>query len=422
MSLYLILLFFLILSAVFSGTEIAFITSNKLKIELNKETGSLANSILAEFTDNSTRFITSLLIGNNIALVFFSIYMAKLLSADLFIFEENSAPLILIQTVITTTVVLVFGEFLPKAIFRIAPYSFLLGLAIPLKYFVYTPLKPFAAIFSFLSGWFIKLIYKGDFDETNQEFSSIDLQFYIKEIAATQASKNEEDDINSEMFEKALYLREIKVRECMVPRTEIQAVEIDDSIENLKEKFIETKHSRLLVYEESIDNILGYTHHIDIIKKPTAISEILYPMPAIPGTMNARNLLNTFTRENKNIALVVDEYGGTAGVVTLEDLIEEIFGEIEDEHDDDEFIQKKLSDNEFIFSGRLEIDFLNEKYNLNIPEGEYETIAGFVIVNHEDIPEPNETVMIDNFEITIISAEDNRIETLKIKVLSSEAN
>jgi CBS domain containing-hemolysin-like protein len=422
MSFYLLLLFFLVLSAIFSGTEIAFITSNKLKIELNKETGSLANSILSEFTENSTRFITSLLIGNNIALVFFSIYMAQLISADLFIFEENSAALILIQTLITTIIVLIFGEFLPKAIFRIAPYSFLLAFAIPLKYLVYNPLRPVAAVFSFLSGWFIKILYKGEFDETNQEFSSVDLQFYIKEIAATQASKNEEDDINSEMFERALYLREIKVKECMVPRTEIQAVEIDDSIEDLKAKFIETKHSRILIYEESIDNILGYAHHIDLIKKPSSIREALYPMPAVPGTMNARNLLNTFTRQNKNIAQVVDEYGGTAGVVTLEDLIEEIFGEIDDEHDEDDFIQKKISDNEYIFSGRLEIDYINEKYHLEIPEGEYETIAGFVIVNHEDIPEPNETVVVDNFEITIVTADDNRIETLKIKVLSSEEN
>lgn len=420
--LYLLLLFFLALSAIFSGTEIAFISSNKLKIELNKETGSLSNRILAEFSDNSTRFITSLLIGNNIALVFFSIYMSQLLSADLFIFEDNSPTLILIQTVITTAIVLVFGEFLPKAIFRIAPYSFLLALALPMKYLIFNPLKPFASFFSFLSGWLIKKLYKGDFDETNEEFSTVDLEFYIKEIAATQASKNEEDDINSEIFEKALYLKETKVRECMVPRTEIQAVEIDESIEELKAMFIETKHSRLLVYEETIDNILGYVHHIDIIKKPASIRDILYTIPAVPGTMNARNLLNTFTKENKNIALVVDEYGGTAGVVTLEDLIEEIFGEIEDEHDEDEFIQKRISDDEYVFSGRLEIDYINEKYHLNIPEGEYETIAGYVIVNHEDIPEPNETVHIDNFEITILSAEDNRLETLKIKVLSTEEN
>jgi putative hemolysin len=419
MEIYLILLFFLILSAIFSGTEIAFVSSNKLRIELNKETGSLAARILAEFNDRAPNFITSLLIANNIALVIFSIYMAQLISADLLRLEDGSPSLMLVQTLITTVVVLIFGEFFPKAIFRIAPFSFLLALAIPIKYLVYLPLKPFANMFSYLAHAIIrKLFPQNGQEETDESFSSADLEFYIKEIAATQASKNEEDDINSEMFERALYLREVKVRECMVPRTEIQAVEIDEPIEVLKAKFIETKHSRLLIFDDSIDNIRGYVHHIDLIKKPATIREVLYPIPVIPETMNVRTLLNNFIKENKSIAYVVDEYGGTAGIVTLEDLIEEVFGEIEDEHDDDEFIEKKNADDEYVFSGRLEIDYLNEKYKLNIPEGEYETIAGYVIVNHEDIPEENETIRIDNFEITIVSAEDNRLETLRIKVLS----
>jgi putative hemolysin len=419
MEIYLLLIFFLALSAIFSGTEIAFISSNKLRIELNKETGSLSNRILAEFNEKAPGFITSLLIANNIALVLFSIYMAELFSADFLKLEESSPSLLLSQTLITTAIVLVFGEFFPKAIFRIAPYSFLLAFAIPIKYLVYLPLKPFANFFSYVSHQIINKVYPNkDYDPSNDSFSSVDLEFYIKEIAATQASNNEEDDINSEMFEKALYLNEIKVRECMVPRTEIQAVEIEDSVENLIAKFVETKHSRILVYEETIDNILGYVHHIDIIKKPSTIRELLYQIPVVPETMNARNLMNIFMKQSKSMAYVVDEYGGTAGIVTLEDLIEEIFGEIEDEHDEDEFIEKKISETEYVFSGRLEIDYLNEKYKLDIPEGEYETLAGYVIVNHEDIPEVNETITIGNFEITIVSAEDNRLETIGLKLRS----
>lgn len=416
MEIYIYLIIFLGLSALFSGIEIAFVSSNKLRIELNKESHSLSSRILAKFNDDPSKFITSLLIGNNIALILFSIFMAKQLTADIFKTTEDSFLLLFYQTIITTIVVLIFGEFFPKAIFRIAPHGFLKTFAIPLNYFIYLPLKPFAALFSGLSKFLIKKFQSDDFDEEKEVFTAIDLEFYIKEIAAGQASFEDDDEINTEIFEKALYLKDIKVRECMVPRTEIQAIDIDASIEDLKNKFIETKHSRILVYEETMDNILGYAHHIDVIKNPNSIRDIIFKLPVVPGTMSARNLMNIFTKQNKSIAYVVDEFGGTAGIVTLEDLLEEIFGEIQDEHDDDEFIEKQLSEKEFLFSGRLEIDYLNEKYDLELPEGDYETIAGFVISNHEDIPEEEETIYIDKFEITVISAEDNRIETIKLKI------
>lgn len=416
MEIYIYLILFLGLSALFSGIEIAFISSNKLRIELDKGSNSLSSKILAKFNDDPSKFITSLLIGNNIALILFSTFMAKELTADIFNTVDDSFLLLFYQTIITTIIVLLFGEFFPKAIFRIAPYTFLKTFAIPLNYLIYLPLKPFAYLFSGLSKFLIKKFQSDNFDEEKEVFTAVDLEFYIKEIAAGKATSEEDDEINTEIFEKALYLKDIKVRECMVPRTEIKAIDINASIDELKEKFIETKHSRILVYEENMDNILGYTHHIDVIKNPDSIRDIIFKLPVVPGTMSARNLMDIFTKQNKSIAYVVDEFGGTAGIVTLEDLLEEIFGEIQDEHDDDEFIEKQLSDIEFIFSGRLEIDYLNEKYNLALPEGDYETLAGFVITNHEDIPEEEETIHIDRFEITVVSAEDNRIETIKLKI------
>ena len=255
-----------------------------------------------------------------------------------------------------------------------------------------------------------------NYNEDQERFTSVDLEYYIKELAAGQPS-SDEDEINSDIFEKALYLKETKVRECMVPRTELYGIDQHSSIEELRKMFVETKLSRLLIFDENIDNVIGYIHHIDILRKPASLSEIIYPIMVIPETMNARDLLSQFTNENKNMAYVVDEHGGTAGLVTLEDVIEEIFGEIQDEHDKDEYIDNVLENNEYLFSGRLEIDFINEKYHLGIPEGEYETLAGYVFLRNENIPEENDVLYIDNFEITIISATDNRIETLQLKKL-----
>lgn len=417
MGIYILLLVFLGMSAIFSGMEIAYISSNKLRIELNREKGTLSQRIIAEFNEDASHFITALLIGNNVALVGFSGYMSILLSQHFGISEDGGWYMLLLQTIITTVIVLIFGEFFPKVLFRISPYNVLLALAIPIKYLVYKPLKPITYLFSILSRWMIKKLMPEKYDESKDEFTVVDLEHYIKDIAAGQVQNNEEDDLNSEIFEKALYLKEVKVRECMIPRTEIQAIDINASIAELKEKFIDTKLSRLLVYENSIDNIKGYVHHIDLIISEGSIQNLLYPMPVVPGTMSARDLLTLFTKQNKNIAFVVDEFGGTAGIVTMEDLMEEIFGEIQDEHDDDEYIEKQVGPHEFIFSGRLEIDYINEKYKLNIPIGEYETLSGYVVVNHENIPEENETIEIGEYEFVIVSAEDNRIETIRLKKL-----
>lgn len=411
---------FLILSAIFSGMEIAFVSSNKLRIELNKETGRLANRIIAAYNEDGPTFITALLIGNNIALILFSAFMSILIDAETLGIDPNSQFILLLiaQTALTTVVVLMFGEFFPKALFRISPYKSLLLFAVPFKFLVYWFLKPIAYIFSWLSTSLIKLLLPNSYNEDQIGFSSIDLEYYIKELAAGQIADNEEDEINSDIFEKALYLKETKVKECMVPRTELHGLDKASTIEELRLSFIETKLSRLLIFEENIDNVIGYVHHIDILKKPKSIADIIYPIMVVPETMNARDLLTLFTRENRNMAHVVDEYGGTAGLVTLEDLIEEIFGEIQDEHDEDEFIEKQIDDNTYVFSGRLEIDLINEKYKLDIPLGDYETLAGYVVVRHEDIPAVNETIILDNFEILVLDASDNRIETLQIKKLA----
>ena len=411
----LLTLIFLILSAIFSGMEIAFVSSNKLRIELNKETGKLANRVIAEFKEEAPTFITALLIGNNIALILFSTFISQILDEGT-LQISHQFWLLIVQTLLTTIIVLIFGEFFPKALFRISPYQSLLLFALPFKYLVYWFLKPIAFIFSWLSSALIKFLMPNRYNEDQEGFSSVDLEYYIKELAGQQGV-NEDDEINSDIFEKALYLKETKVKECMIPRTELLGVDSKCTLEELKEKFVETKLSRLLVYEDNIDEVIGYVHHIDILKQKKTLKEFIYPILVVPENMNARDLLTQFTREHKSMAHVVDEYGGTAGLVTLEDLIEEIFGEIQDEHDNDEFIEKQLEANEFIFSGRLEIDYLNEKYKLEIPLGDYETLGGYVVVKNEDIPTEKETIYLDNFEILILDAANNRIETVQIKKL-----
>ncbi|MGB1019071.1 MAG: hemolysin family protein [Chitinophagales bacterium] len=415
MEIYIILIAALVLSGLFSGIEIAYVSSNKFKIELGKESNSLSDRILSKFAFNDSVFITSLLIGNNIVLVVFSYFISEVFVRDFGIVEETLNSLLL-QTVITTVVVLIFGEFLPKTLFTIAPNKILKYFAIPINLIAYIPFKYIAMFFAFISSKTIGIFTQVDeIDENLDQFSSTDLKHYIKGLVDEENEDGDDDEINSELFEKALEFKEIRVKECMVPRTELKAVNQDISIPELIKEFINLKHSRLLVYNESIDDIVGYVHHFDLFKEPQSVKEIMFEVVSVPDTMNARDLLTLFTNEDKNIAYVFDEYGGTAGIVTLEDLIEEIFGEIEDEHDDTNYEEEQISENEFIFSARLEVDYINEKYGLEIPEGEFETLAGFIVVHNEDIPKAGEEIVIDNFIIKILLAENNRIEKIKIK-------
>lgn len=405
----------LFLIAFFSGIEIAFVSANKLRIELLKEKGNTAATIMARFNREPAKFISTLLIGLNICVVAFGSVAADIFKPENFSFLPNGEiPLLIVQTIITTFVILIFGELIPKILFRVNSDSTLLLFAYPV-YGVFVLLKPLTNLFHFLSRKIITALFGKNYIENETEFTEEDLEYLVKETAAGEIKEADEtDELNSEMFERALYLREVKVRNCMVPRTEIVAVEVEEGIEGVRKKIIETKHSRIFVYNETIDKILGYVHHFDLLKKNNDLKKILWQPLVVPETMNARDLLTAFTKKKKNIAWVVDEYGGTAGIVTLEDVMEEIFGEIEDEHDDENFTEKKLNDNTFIFSARLEIDYLNEEYGLELPEGDYETLGGFVVQMHESIPEIGEQIDIENFSIKILKATNKRIDLVEL--------
>jgi len=418
----LLLLLSLLLIAYFSGIEIAFISANKLRVELLKEKGQGNAKIVSEFNNNPSRFISTILIGLNIALVLFGSMMARLLTPDRFAFlPHDEAYLMLIETFVTTVIVLLLGELLPKMLFRINADQMLLLFAYPTKYLVYLPLQPLTDLFHTLSRKTIKLIAGEEYQDNAQSFSQGDLEYLIKESSAADDSEEDEvDNINSEIFEKALYLKEVKLKACMVPRPEIEAINVDETLVDLRKLILETKHSRIPVYQKTIDAIIGYVYHLDLLKNPATIREIVRPIEMVPSSMNAQDLLVHLMKEGKNMAWVIDEYGGTAGIITLEDIMEEIFGEIEDEHDVEEMIEKEISPTEFLFSARLEITYLNETYNLNIPEGDYHTLSGYIVTANEDIPDQNETIICDQFEIKILKASNKRIELVRIKIVAQE--
>ena len=357
-----------------------------------------------------------MLIGLNIALVTFASITANFLTPDRFPFlPSDEIWLLITQTIITTFTILILGELIPKILFRVNSDQTLLVFAYPIKLF-YVLLSPLTGIFHSLSRWLIKTVVRAEMSEMKQNFTKEDLEYLVKETAVEDGKDDEADHLNSEIFEKALYLKDIKVRTCLVPRKEIQAVDISEGLEGLRKQFLETKLSRLIVYDENIDKILGYVHHFDMLKNPPSIRQAIRPILVVPETMTANDLMLQFIRERRNIAAVVDEYGGTAGLITLEDLMEEIFGEIDDEHDVEELIEKKISDTEFVFSGRLEIDYLNNEYELNIPEGEYTTLSGYLISGFEDIPEPGSTFDLDHFHIKILKSGNTTIELANLQV------
>lgn len=405
----------------------AFISANKLKLELIKSQGGITSNIIARFVNDPSRFLGMMLLGNNVALIFLGMIASELLEPSIdakfnqwFGAGRDYQALVLItQTVITTILVLIFGEFLPKTIFRINPEGFLELFAVPLRVIDFIFRWPVMFI-TWLSHLFLEKLMKVNTQNNVPIYTKVDLEDFIRQFVKNDPEE-EEEQLNTDIFERAMSLTEVKVRECMVPRTEIEAVEVTDSIEDLRDKFLQSKHSKLIVYEEDIDHILGYVHHFDLLRSPTNIRELLFPIKVIPESMGARSLLNHFTKEHKSIAWVVDEFGGTAGIVTLEDILEEIFGEINDEHDSEDFIERQIADDEYIFSGRLEIDYLNEKYDLDLPEGDYETLSGFVVSNHEDIPEMDELIIIGRFQFKMISVSDTRINTVKLKVLKPDA-
>lgn len=410
----------LLLSAFFSGMEIAFISANRLKIELDNKQGGFSAKILAYFAKKPSWFIGAMLLGNNAAIVAYSMLMAEMIEEPLSLLFNSGGLVLLIQTIITTILVLIFAEFLPKAIFRINPNRALSLLAIPL-YIIFILLWVPNLITIGLAELLLKMVGSSDQDGSGKvAFEKVDLDNYLEEFKANGNSE-EELDHEVKIFHNALNFGEVIARDCMVPRNEIVAFEIEDEIKELRDKFVETGLSKLLIYRDTIDNIIGYVHSLELFKNPDNIKSILLPVSIIPETITANKILEDLIRKNRSIALVVDEYGGTSGMVTMEDVIEEIFGEIDDEHDLGDVSNRQIGDNEYELNGRAEIDMLNEKFRLNIPESEeYETLGGYIINKTEDIPSQDEILIMDQFYITIKEVSNTRIELVHLRVSEDE--
>ena len=410
-----IILISIIFSAFFSGMEIAFISSNKLRIEVDRKKGVLGSKIISFFTDNTKQYIATMLVGNNIALVIYGIIMAILLEPLIATFTQSEGLILAIQTIISTLIILVTAEFLPKTLFRINPNIALRVFVFPLIFF-YILLYPITKLTMALSNSLLKLFRGFSANESNGSnvFGRVDLNHLVSEIQHIEMDMlNDEHEIK--IFQNALDFSNVKLRDCMIPRTEIVALENNCSVEDLKQKFIETGLSKILIYKESTDNVIGYINTRALFKSPEDIHPLINTMPIVPETMPAKKLLQSLIKQQKSIALVVDEFGGTSGIVTIEDILEEIFGEIEDEHDTSALTEEQISEYEFMFSGRLEIDYLNDKYHFDIPEkDEYETLAGFILYHYENIPNINDRIEIESFIIKILDVSETRIELLQL--------
>lgn len=421
----LIIILCLILSAFFSGMEIAYVSSNKIHIEIEKKQGGLLSKLLTKITAKPSKFIATLLIGNNIALVIYGFYMGDMLVDWFASYLPSSSPIInslftelslLTQTIISTLVILVTAEFLPKVFFQIYANSLLKLFAVPayLFYILFSFLSDFVI---WISDVVLKHLFKTKGDEVQLAFTKVELGNYISE---QMESVEAHDRIDSEIqiFQNALEFSELKSREVMVPRTELSAIEIHDSIRNLNDLFTQTGHSKILVYKSTIDDILGYVHSFDLFKDPKNIKSMLRPVEYVPETMLAKDVLNVLIKKRKSLAVVLDEYGGTSGIMTVEDVIEELVGEIEDEHDTFELIEEKINNHTYIFSARIEVDYINETYKFQLPESEnYETLGGFIVNHTEEIPVKNEEIKIDQFHFTIKEVSNTKIELVELKIL-----
>lgn len=414
----LIILTTLTLSAFFSGIEIAFVSANKLKIELDKKLGLWPAKVYSYFLQNESKFITTMLLGNNIALVIYGIVMGQLIEPVIGSYIENDVVILLAQTIISTLLILVTAEFLPKVAFRINPNRTLSIFAVPVV-IIYGLLFVFVSFTLWLSELLMKYVLRIETDHTSVAFNLVDLDHYVKE--ATAESDMEELENEIQIFQNALDFGSIKARECMVPRTEIVALEKDDSIEELRDTFVKTGLSKILIYKDSIDNIIGYVHSYELFKKPDAITKILLPISIVPESMPANEVLELLIKQKRSIAVVVDEFGGTSGLLTIEDVVEEIFGEIEDEHDHEELIELKLNEKEYRFAARLEVDYLNEEYDFSLPEGdEYETLGGLIIHLFESIPSEGETISVEGYILKVEKVSDKRIECVHLRIKSQD--
>ena len=409
-----VILICLLLSAFFSGMEIAFLTSNKLRIEIDKSKKGVTQALIDLFISHSGMYITTLLVGNNVVMVIYGIFMSDLLVKQFEFLHLSIGVELFVETLVSTLIILVFAEFLPKTVFRLRSNLFLKLFSVPvfLFYLLFFPLSYFSV---WLGGWLLRIFTgrKLGHKEPNRAFGKVDLNNLIEEGEVNARQEEEMHEIK--LFRNALDFSEVKLRECIVPRPDVVALSIDSSIEELTQLFIDTGLSRILIYKESIDDIIGYVHISTLFKDPPTIAKALSRVLIVPETMSAQRLLNLFIRDQKSVAVVVDEFGITAGIVTIEDIMEEIFGEIEDEHDHLNLKEVMISEQEYIFSGRLEVDYLNEKYHLDLEEREeYETLAGLVLYFNQSIPQEVETIVVNNLTFKILSVKNARIEEIKV--------
>lgn len=415
---WLILFSSIAFSAFFSGMEIAFVSANKLKIELDAKQGSLPARMISRFLLYPRLFIATMLVGNNLALVAYGIEAGSLISHFVFGVDDwntSAQPYLAlgVQTLISTLVILVTAEFLPKSIFRINPNGWLKIMAFPLT-LVFALLFIPAWLVTRVSTLFLKVVFRADMSDESKGFGAVDLDHFLRDITARMEPEQElEHEI--QILQNALDFSSLKARDCLIPRNEIIALNVEDSVSELRNRFVETGLSKLVIYRDNIDNIIGYVHIRDAFKKPENIKKVLMPALFVPEPMPAQDLLETFIKKKRNLAVVVDEYGGTSGIVTIEDVVEEIFGEIEDEHDREELIEELVNENHFRFSARFEIDYLNETYKLNLPESdEYDTLGGLILHHTEEIPEVHETLRIDEFTVRIERVSNTRIEIVEL--------
>jgi CBS domain containing-hemolysin-like protein len=406
----------LLFSAFFSGMEIAFFSSNKLRLELDIKQGHLTSRIISIFTSRPGDYIATMLVGNNIALVIYGILMAILLEPFISHYTQSESIILIIQTIISTLIILFTAEFLPKTLFRLSPNTALKVFAIPVLLF-YILLYPVTKLTIAISGFILHNFMRVPRNKKAypHAFGKIDLDNLVNE-SNTEHDEQDEPEQEIKLFQNALDFSNVKLRDCMVPRTEIIAFDESVSLEELRSKFIETGLSKILIYKESTDNIIGYINSKELFKNPSDLPSMIMSLPIVPETMPANKLLQSFIRDHKSISVVVDEFGGTSGIVTMEDILEEIIGEIEDEHDTSELTEEKLNEYEYIFSARHEIDYLNEKYRLNIPESDdYETLAGLILFQYENIPKINDRINIKGFVIRILDASETRIELIHLR-------
>ena len=404
----------LFFSAFFSGVEIAFISANKLKLELDKNTGKFPSNIITFFSKNESDFITTMLVGNNIALVIYGIVMTQILTPEITYYFSSDLALLFVQTIITTLIVLVTAEFLPKAIFRIYPNQILRIFSIPIwLFFVF--FRPVALLMLFLSKLVLKYLLGQKMEDGKQVFGKTDLDEYLSNVKSTDGV--EDSRVEVEMLQNVLDLTDKKLRECMIPRTKLVAMDISSPINEVKNRFIATKLSKILIFKGNIDKVIGYIHSSDLFRNPHNVRSILLPIPFVPESMSVMQLLNQFIDGNKGVALVVDEFGGTSGLLTIEDVTEEIVGEIVDEHDVEEITDKKLAKNKYHLFALLDIELVNKKYKLTLPESdEYETIAGLILHHLEEIPQKDDVIKLEEFQFTIIKVNETAIQEVQLKV------